>query len=176
MKLSALLAGAAAALGAVTSVQASGADPMTSAVRSLSTGAVIAGGQARLVTNLEGASMTLRTSSLTPSDVTTVWWIVFNNPAACSGPAPGHPFNCGPSDLGNPAVQASILYAAGHEVGGSGQAGFAAHLATGDTGGALFGPGLINPLSAHIHLVVCGAPSFSPACLVQFAVFEQPAA
>jgi hypothetical protein len=47
-----------------------------------------------------------------------------------------------------------VLYATGHVIGGSGTASYGAHLAVGDTSGALFGPGLTNPLGAEIHLVV----------------------
>jgi hypothetical protein len=40
----------------------------------------------------------------------TVWWIIFNNPAECDGPCDG-------SDLGTPAVRASVVYAAGFVTG-----------------------------------------------------------
>lgn len=188
MKRLAVLFGLVAAMTSAISAQAASAEHTSSPVHLFSNGSVVAGAQGDLVTNSAGASMTLRTSGLTTGDAVTAWWIVFNYPANCAGPAPWHPFQCGASDLSNPAVGGSVLYATGHIIGASGRAGFGAHVATGDTGGALFGPGLINPLTAHIHVVVCdNGParagnldrargsfgSFSPACFVQFAVFEQ---
>lgn len=59
-----------------------------------------------------------------------------------------------PAVRGNDSAVTSVLYAAGHVVGGSGRATFSGRLATGDTDGALWGPGLVNPTTAEIHLVV----------------------
>ena len=55
---------------------------------------------------------------------------------------------------GDDSAVTSVVHAAGHQIGGSGNATFSGRLATGDTSGALFGPGLVNPTSADIHLVV----------------------
>jgi hypothetical protein len=135
--------------------------------------------------------MTIQTSGLPAGDAVTAWWVVFNSPQNCDGPSPGHPFQCGPSDLfkaGNPAG-ASMLFATGHVVGSDGAAGFGAHLQVGDTGGALFGPGLVHPRTAHIHVVLRDHGPADPSRLdeqlhsfnvcnatcsnVQAAVFEQ---
>lgn len=113
----------------------------------------VPGAWARLVTNDSGASATIHTRQLEADAAYTVWWVVFNNPAACTK-NPSGPILCGASDLGTASVQASVLYATGHVVGNDGAASFGAHLAVGDTDGALFGPGLTNPAGAEIHLIV----------------------
>lgn len=46
------------------------------------------------------------------------------------------------------------LPAAGHVISESGIAGYGSRLGKGDTAGALFGPGLLNPETADIHLVI----------------------
>ena len=188
MKGFSALVGMLAALLSVSTAQAA-AGLMTSDVHLFSDGSAVVGAEAGLVTNDTGASMTLRTAELTPGDAVTVWWVVFNHPENCSGPAPGHPFQCGRSDLFVPSVGASVLYAAGHVIGETGTGDFGGHLAVGDTSGALFGPGLLAPRTAHIHLVVHdhgpARPDIvsqqihtfgvcNPTCTdLQFAVFEQ---
>lgn len=119
-------------------------------------GSQVAGAWSSLTTTDAGAEMTLHTSDLPAGHTVTVWWVVFNQPQNCSHPEAG--LRCGPGDLpifgGDDSAVTSIVYAAGHEVGASGRATFAGHLGTGDTTGALFGPGLTNPTGADIHLVV----------------------
>jgi hypothetical protein len=189
MKRLAVLCGVTAALLSAAPAQAAGAQQTSSAVYLFSNGSIVPNAQASLVTSSAGASMSLLTSGLVPGDAVTVWWVVFNYPNNCAGPSAGHPFQCGPSDLGNPAVSASILFATGHVIDGSGAGDYGAHLAVGDTSGALFGPGLLAPLTAHVHLVVRDHGAALPdilseqihsfgvcnvACTnVQFAVFEQ---
>jgi hypothetical protein len=162
--------------------------PTTTAVRSFSDGSVIPGSSAGLIRTDTGVSATLATSGLPAGDVVTMWWVVFNHPENCSGPSAGHPFQCGRSDLGNPAVEASVLYAAGRITSDGGAANYGAHLSVGDTSGALFGPGLLFPRSAHVHLVLHDHGPADPAivsqelhsfgvcnptCMdVQFVVFE----
>jgi len=121
-------------------------------------GSQVAGASSIVATSETGARMTLQTSDLTAGDAYTVWWIIFNEPENCSHGEPGSEARCGPGDLppygGDDSAVTSIVYAAGHIVGGSGVATFSGHLSAGDTDGALFGPGLINPTTAEIHLVV----------------------
>ena len=163
----------------------------TSDVRRFSDGSVVAGGWSKIVTNDAGASMTLHTAELAAGDVVTVWWVVFNAPQSCTHGE--GPYRCGPGDLppfgGDGSAEPSFLYASGHVIGGSGTANFGAHLSVGDTSGALFGPGLINPLGADIHLVVRDSGPVDPATAaaaihsygvcnlvcnnVQFSVHEQ---
>jgi hypothetical protein len=115
----------------------------------------VGGAWSSLVTNASGASMTLHTNSLDAGHAVTIWWIIFNNVGACrSGIENGGGLRCGESDLFRTGVDASVLYATGHVVGNNGVGNFSAHLNTGDASGALFGPGLVNPLGADIHLIV----------------------
>ncbi len=112
---------------------------------------VVEGATATLVTNDNGASMTLQTSQLAPGHAYTIWWVAINNPAACATRP------CSGADvLGNTAaVQAEVTYAAGHVVGDSGQGAFAGQLPAGDVvPGGWFGNGFTNPRVAEIHLVL----------------------
>jgi hypothetical protein len=104
-----------------------------------------------------GISAVLHTSELLAGHAMTLWFIVFNNPSAC-GSSP-----CSIEDLLlNPAVQGDFLIAAGHVVGGNGQAVFGGALQVGDIRGSgwieLGNPdravGLIDPRHAEIHLAV----------------------
>jgi hypothetical protein len=127
--------------------------PPPSEVRRFSDNSVVAGAQSTLMRNDNGVRMTVHTSDLDPGAAYTVWWVIFNNPAACG-------VACMEDDLGNPAVEASVVFAAGHVLPPTGRGNFAAHIQVGDTTGALFGPGLQNPRTAEIHLVMRshGAP------------------
>jgi hypothetical protein len=104
-----------------------------------------------LVRNDNGVAATLHTSGLAPGIVATLWWVIFNNPAACVG-------ECDLPDLFNPTVQASVQYAAGHVIGGDGFAEYGAYLGEGDTSGCAAASlpcnGLIDSRTAAVHLVV----------------------
>lgn len=110
--------------------------------------------------------MTIKTSGLDPHGTYTVWWVIFNNPDECEN-------GCGEPDLFNDDVGGSVLYAAGHAIGGNGKGNFAGSLRTGDISGCqapwdafdltlideegeldMCREGLIDPQSAEIHLVV----------------------
>jgi hypothetical protein len=86
--------------------------------------------------------------------------VIFNHPENCSHGALG--LRCGEGDLFVPSVEASVLYGAGHVIGGSGTAGYGSWIGVGETDGALFGPGLLAPFSADIHLVVHDHGVLSP--------------
>ncbi len=178
----------AAAMIGTSALTAFAGGPTTTTVRSFSDGNVVPGSSASLIRTDAGVSATLATTGLPVGDVVTMWWVVFNHPENCSGPSAGHPFQCGRSDLGNPAVEASVLFATGRVISDGGAAYYGAHLSVGDTSGALFGPGLLFPSSAHVHLVLHDhgpadprivsqeLHSFdvcNPTCVdIQFAVFE----
>lgn len=122
-----------------------------------SVGDEVSGSLATLTTTSSGASFTLRTSGL-EAGAYTIWWIIFNNPDACTHSA-GSGLLCGAGDLGpfggDPAVDSSALYAAGHIVSGDGPVSFSGHRSAGDESGIiLFGSGLTAPLDAEIHLIV----------------------
>ena len=118
----------------------------------------------KLVRTNRGVSMNIKTNDLTPGAYTN-WWIVFNNPGACVNPIPAIGAACGAPDLSVDGVDASVLYATGNVVDEDGEGGFAAHLKVGDTGGALFGPGLMNPRGAEIHIVVRDHGEVIPAMM-----------
>jgi hypothetical protein len=104
-----------------------------------------------LVRTDTGIAATLHTSGLAPGSAATMWWVFFNNPAACVG-------ECDMPDLFSPIVQASVQYAAGHVIGGDGVADYGAYITEGDTSGcaAAFLPcnGLIDSRAALVHLIV----------------------
>lgn len=123
-----------------------------SLVHKFSDGSIPPGSTSMLVTNNSGATATLRTSMLPAGHVITMWFVVFNHPENCSHPTPFS--RCGEGDLFEPSVDASVAYGAGRIVNPNGEASYGAQLSVGDTSGALFGPGLINPTGADIHLVL----------------------
>lgn len=126
-------------------------------------------GSATLTRTNSGVSMTMSTTVGgqmfvlplgTPLDVdwevgdaTTNWFVVFNNPGACTEP-------CGEDDViaglppiadGGPAG-VSIHYAAGH-VAGSSSWHSAGSLREGDTSGILFGLPLQDAMTAEVHVI-----------------------
>ncbi|MGH2947368.1 MAG: hypothetical protein ACRDPC_14140 [Solirubrobacteraceae bacterium] len=111
-------------------------------------------GDSTLARTERGVTATLATTGLEPGPHT-MWWVVWNNPAACGADG------CTEADLGNPEVDVDIGYAAGVVVGKSGRARLTARLQEGRplTGfptefGITSGSGLIDAGSAEIHLVV----------------------
>lgn len=69
------------------------------------------------------------------------------------------PFRCAEADLFNPDVAASVQYAAGHVVGGSGSYHVGSYLSEGDRRGCALGDellcaGLIDAQEADVHFVV----------------------
>lgn len=114
-------------------------------------------------------SLAIQGAGLTPGDVYTVWWAIFNHPEFCTAPG------CAPKDFpqngGDPGVQASLGWATGRVADEFGQASFAAHLVSGEgfPGQVLFGPGLLNARGAEIHAVV---RSHGPAAALTSAQLE----
>ena len=126
----------------------------------------VEGAEATLLRTGSNVRMTIQTTDLDPHHTYTVWWVVFNNPEECEN-------GCGEPDLFNDDVGGSVLYAAGHIIGGNGKGHFAGSLRTGDLRGCqapwdafdleLIGgegeldmcrDGLVDPQGAEIHLVV----------------------
>jgi hypothetical protein len=121
-------------------------------------------GTAELNRTAEGVNVTIDTTMLTPGAAYTIWWIIFNNPGACT------PLGCGndAADFGNPAVEASVMNATGRVADANGNATFSAFLPVGfmhtepasENVRQAFGPGLQNVAGADIHVVVrCHGPS-----------------
>jgi hypothetical protein len=110
---------------------------------------------------------TIHTSGLAPGSVVTGWFAFFNFPDNCATRP------CSAADFGNPAVQGRVANMGGRIVGEDGVADFAEHRAAGDTTNVFlgfgFGPGLVDPRRAEIHLVVRGhgPASADPATLAQ---------
>ena len=115
-------------------------------------------GTAELNRTAEGVNLTIDTTMLTAGAAYTIWWIIFNNPGACT------PLGCGfdAADFGNPAVEASVMNATGRVADANGNATFSAFLPVGfmhtepASGNIrqLLGPGLQNVQGAEIHVVV----------------------
>ncbi|SNQ60301.1 hypothetical protein MNV_1740046 [Candidatus Methanoperedens nitroreducens] len=128
----------------------------SSDVRTISDGSVIPGAGSKLIRTDEGVTMELHTSELPAKNAVTTWWVIFNKPENCTeGQAP---LRCGEGDLGNPDVQASVMFAAGSISSANGKATFGSHLSVGDTEGCQTGlpcsQGLTDPKGADIHLIV----------------------
>ena len=128
----------------------------STSVHLFSDGSVVSGASSSLVRNGAGARFGVSTSGLEPGHAVTVWWVIFNEPENCLHGHDG--VACGAGDLppfgGDDSAVTSVLYAAGNVTGGSGRVTLSGHLSVGDTDGALWGPGLIDPWGAEIHLVV----------------------
>lgn len=116
-------------------------------------GLTVPGASSKLVRTNRGVSMSLNTNDLSPGAYT-IWWLVFNNPDECTNPIPDTDLLCSPGADFATGVDASVLFATGNVVDEDREGGFAAHLKKGDDSGALFGPGLLNPRGAEIHLDV----------------------
>lgn len=117
-----------------------------------------------------GLAMSLHTSDLVPGDTYTVWWVIFNEPQNCSdgicneddlfvldenGAIVMDEFNqrvMDPEALVAPQI--SIQYATGSLIDEDGSGDFAAAVGVGDVPGIVAGPGLVNPDTAEVHVVV----------------------
>ena len=133
-----------------TSVQMTSADVFTHP--SQGDVQMVEGAQATLFTTEAGATMTFRTDLLEDGHVYTAWWVIVNNPEACSAtPCPTSEI-LGNSDL----VQTEVTQADGILVSEEGAMEFAGFLAAGDVDAdeAWFGNGFTNPLGAEIHIVI----------------------
>ncbi|HXG66666.1 MAG TPA: hypothetical protein VNO70_16315 [Blastocatellia bacterium] len=107
------------------------------------------GGGSILARAKDGVYMSYHSFGLPAGTVATAWWVFFNEPKRCATSP------CGLPDLfTNPDAQPSLVYATGRMVGADGTADFGAFRAVGDTTGAQFGPGLLDPRKAEIHLVI----------------------
>jgi len=135
-------------------------------------GPVIPGTGSILVRTKGGVGMTLHAFGLTPGNVYTVWWAVFNNPKECATTP------CTVADLPNPFVRAVLLWGSGQIAAEDGTADFGAYRAVQDpTASVLVGSAMAleEPLKAEIHLVVRshGAADPDPAVLqAQLSTFN----
>lgn len=112
-------------------------------------GPVASTAQATLVRRSDGVSFRLTTTELRFGHAYTAWFVVLNNPAACSATP------CNAADiLLNTATDAQVTYGAGHISGAGGKASFAGSFRVGPISGWLPGGGLHDPLTAEIQLVL----------------------
>ena len=100
-------------------------------------------GSATINRNKNGVTVNVKTSGLTRGDAYTLWVVAFNDPGKCID-------GCNGPDLGR--ANGDVMYGTGHVVGGNGKANFSAHISVGDVGD--FDTGIIDPLTAEIHIVV----------------------
>src|SRR3546814_14064669 len=84
-----------------------------SAVFSISDGMPIAGASATLLRSSRSISLTAQVAGLEPDTAYTVWWLIFNNPRASSHPSGLAGAACGEADIGDSAVNASVVWATG---------------------------------------------------------------
>ncbi len=130
-------------------------------------------GEATITRNANGATARLHTTGLTPGNVYTMWWVVFDNPEECSDiPTLG----CDASDLANPLVNGGAKGVAAHMVGSSGRASFGARLNLGDVldgGGAPTFNTFDDLLGSEMHLVVRNhGPALPGQLAEQFSEFN----
>jgi len=108
------------------------------------------GATATLIRRADGVSFRIQTNNLRPGHAYTVWFVVINNPSACTA----SPCS-GPDIVLNAATNSQVTYATGHVVGESGQGTFAGSFRAGELPDGWFaGRGLGDPLTADIHLVL----------------------
>ncbi len=108
----------------------------------------VSGASSTLTRTANGVNVSVQTSGLPEGHAVTVWALIFNNPSACG--AGGCEETRG--DLRVGAVQGSVQRVTGHVVGTTGS--FAGHLNIGEATQTAFGPGLLDPFGAQIHLIV----------------------
>jgi hypothetical protein len=118
---------------------------------------LVAGAWTKLVRNDNGVGVTVHTTGLTPGTADTVWWVFFNNPAACLHGMFGA--RCGLGDvLTNPASLPSVQFAAGHVIGGGGVGNYGAYFSAGAApdcaGFGLPCDGLLDARTADVHVVI----------------------
>ena len=112
-------------------------------------------GTSDLVRTVDGISMNIDTTDL-PVGAYSVWWVIFNNPSACSDG------ECGENDVlpppGTVEADVSVLWTGiGTIVGPDRMGHLSASLAVGADaapGQLLFGEGVTNPMGAEVHLIV----------------------
>jgi hypothetical protein len=109
-----LLVGTAGAFAGEHALPSAGAKHIVSGLQHFDpwpeVGQPVADGKAQLITTEQGITAIVETSELPPGEAVTVWWIIFNNPEACSA----HPEPCTDEDLSEiPETAGEVSWAAG---------------------------------------------------------------
>lgn len=137
----------------------------------------IEGSYSQLIRTDGAVAMELKTTDLEANAPYTAWWVVFNNPTACSDA-------CGEDDIfnaeglpePNPEALISILFADGAMSDAEGNVSFSAILPEGRTlGEVVIGEGLQDAENAEVHLVVRAHGALDAArAYDQLTSFEPP--
>jgi hypothetical protein len=80
---------------------------------------VVPGGKSELFRSDDEICMNIHTKALREGAYT-IWWFAFNSPEHCTSPVAVGGARCGSGDVGNTAVNASVLWATGGIVGPDG--------------------------------------------------------
>lgn len=121
------------------------------------TKSVVRHASSRLLRKNDGVCVTADTHGL-HEGAYTVWWVLYNEPDQCNNPVPYGDARCGDLDIANPAVRATVMWAAGKLVGPDGRAHINACIGNGELSHEVFDmgtkEGLTDPMGAEIQLVV----------------------
>lgn len=122
----------------------------------------IDGAHATLYTNDEGAMAWITTSRIEVGHAVSLWWVVFNYPEYCID-------SCNDDDFyGNAGITgASMIGAMGTVVTNPDEIKLFSHIDAGDESIADIGPGLLNPRTAEIHLVLRDHGPANPEILME---------
>ena len=163
-------------LALTVALQAAAQDsPQSGQMTAYSDMALVEGSTGMLTRMEHGLFAKIDTSGLTPGDAVTMFWVVFNEPARCSGGSCGGddifnisdgkivPNEDGSAPMNRAGIEAagvSVLHAGGRIVDPDGSASFRGHLPIADVTEAAFGPGVLDTEAAEIHVVLRshGAP------------------
>lgn len=145
------------------------ADPAKTSIEPLlnaMSGAVVPGTGTILVRTQDAVGATVHAAGLVPGNVYTLWVTTFNYPKNCAT-TPCSPADVPQSPADDNVAEVSINFGASQIAGEDGTVDFTAYRAVGDLTGVYFGPGLLEPQKAQIHLVVRthGPASTDPATL-----------
>ncbi len=152
----ALVVAAACGESIPTEPDAAGASPSFAGVSSASAdvhvfpaGPAIPGASARLQRSAAGVNAWFQTRDLLPGHAYTLWYVVFNHPAACLAPNA-----CALADVFtfDPDVAVDLINGGAIVAGSSGKGTLAGRVKVGELG--IRGIGLLDGFEADIHLVV----------------------
>ncbi len=133
-------------------------------------GPLVEGAESTLVRMEHGLYATFHAVELEPGDAYTVWWVIFNKPENCSDNECGRNdaflFDANGEQLlndkgapqwnfpGHAATEFALGRATGTVVDTDGTAEFRMHLPIRDDTEFDFGPGLLDPFTAEVHLII----------------------
>lgn len=113
---------------------------------------IVAGSKATITRHPSKVDFTFKTRDLDRRHAYTIWLITWNFPELCQDADAERGFRCGAGDYFNVAAGFSVIYGTGDVVAGKSHR-FSGEREAFDPDGA-FGPGLIDPEGAEIHLVL----------------------